>query len=80
MSSGETLTVLVVEDEQAQAEVLGYNLKAEGYRVVHAVDGDEALLYADEEEPDLIVLDWMLPSLSGIEAVSYTHLTLPTKA
>ncbi|MBV2360942.1 phosphate regulon transcriptional regulator PhoB [Thalassococcus sp. CAU 1522] len=60
-------TVLVVEDEAAQREVLSYNLEAEGFRVALAEDGEEALLLVDEEQPDIIVLDWMLPSLSGIE-------------
>ena len=60
-------TVLVVEDEPAQREVLTYNLEAEGFRVSQADDGEEALLLVAEETPDLIVLDWMLPSVSGIE-------------
>lgn len=60
-------TVLIVEDEQAQREVLAYNLEAEGFRVVMAETGDEALLLVTEAEPDIIVLDWMLPGVSGIE-------------
>lgn len=60
-------TVLVVEDEPAQREVLGYNLEAEGFRVTRAENGEEALLLVDEEQPDIIVLDWMLPNVSGIE-------------
>ncbi len=60
-------TVLLVEDERAQREVLAYNLEAEGFRVARAEDGEEALLLADEAAPDLILLDWMLPNLSGIE-------------
>ncbi|MBC7141778.1 MAG: phosphate regulon transcriptional regulator PhoB [Rhodobacteraceae bacterium] len=60
-------TVLVVEDEPAQREVLAYNLEAEGFRVSQADNGEEALLLVAEETPDLIVLDWMLPSVSGIE-------------
>ncbi len=60
-------TVLIVEDEAAQLEVLSYNLEAEGFRVAKAVDGEEALLLVEEENPDIIVLDWMLPSVSGIE-------------
>ncbi|MEM1038755.1 MAG: phosphate regulon transcriptional regulator PhoB [Pseudomonadota bacterium] len=60
-------TILVVEDETAQLEMLRYNLEKEGYRVVCAEDGEEAMLVAREEVPDAIVLDWMLPSLSGIE-------------
>ena len=59
--------VLVVEDEPAQREVLLYNLAAEGYRTASAADGEEALLKIREEAPDLILLDWMLPRVSGIE-------------
>lgn len=59
--------VLLVEDEGAQREVLHYNLTAEGFQVIEAVNGDEALLMVEEETPDLILLDWMLPNVSGIE-------------
>lgn len=59
--------VLVVEDEPAQREVLAYNLEAEGFAVSRAGDGEEALLLIDEDAPDIIVLDWMMPHLSGIE-------------
>ena len=59
--------VLLVEDEPAQREVLAYNLEAEGFEVARAGTGDEALLLVDEVGPDLIVLDWMLPGVSGIE-------------
>lgn len=59
--------VLLVEDEAAQREVLAYNLEAEGFDVARAETGDEALILADEVGPDLILLDWMLPGLSGIE-------------
>ncbi|MCG6903043.1 MAG: phosphate regulon transcriptional regulator PhoB [Rhodobacter sp.] len=59
--------LLVVEDEPAQLEVLSYNLQAEGLTVIAAATGDEALLLVDEEVPDLILLDWMLPGVSGIE-------------
>jgi two-component system phosphate regulon response regulator PhoB len=59
--------VLVVEDEPAQMEMLAYNLEKAGFAVLRAVDGEEGLLVARESEPVLIVLDWMLPSLSGIE-------------
>ncbi len=60
-------TVMIVEDEPAQREVLAYNLETEGYRVTRAANGEEALVLVREETPDLIVLDWMLPSVSGIE-------------
>jgi two-component system phosphate regulon response regulator PhoB len=59
--------VLVVEDEDALATLLHYNLEKEGYRVSLAADGEEALTQIDEQLPDLIVLDWMLPKVSGIE-------------
>ncbi|MFV0514715.1 MAG: phosphate regulon transcriptional regulator PhoB [Jhaorihella sp.] len=59
--------ILLVEDESAQREVIGYNLTAEGYRVTEAVDGEAAMLLAHEDPPDLIILDWMMPRLSGIE-------------
>lgn len=59
--------ILIVEDEPAQREVLAYNVEAEGFRVSRAENGEEALLLVDEETPDLVVLDWMLPSVSGIE-------------
>jgi two-component system phosphate regulon response regulator PhoB len=57
----------VVEDEAAQREVLAYNLQAEGYGVAKAENGEEALMLVQESAPDLIVLDWMLPNVSGIE-------------
>ncbi len=59
--------VLLVEDEPAQREVLSYNLEAEGYAVRRAENGEEALLLVAEEAPDLIILDWMMPLMSGIE-------------
>ncbi len=59
--------VLVVEDEDALATLLHYNLEKEGYRVSLAADGEEALTQVNEQLPDLIVLDWMLPKVSGIE-------------
>lgn len=65
--SADQPTVLVVEDEPAQREVLAYNLEAEGFRVSRADNGEEALLVVDEDMPDIIVLDWMMPNLSGIE-------------
>lgn len=59
--------ILIVEDEEDLAIMLRYNLEAEGYRVATAESGDEASLALREELPDLILLDWMLPGLSGIE-------------
>jgi two-component system phosphate regulon response regulator PhoB len=59
--------VLVVDDEPAQRAMLSYNIEAQGYRTITAEDGEEALIVADEQRPDIILLDWMLPRLSGIE-------------
>jgi len=59
--------VLLVEDEPAQREVLAYNLEAEGFEVARAENGDDALMLVEEETPDIILLDWMLPGVSGIE-------------
>jgi two-component system phosphate regulon response regulator PhoB len=59
--------VLVVEDEESLATLLRYNLEAEGFEVGVAVAGDEAELLIAESRPDLILLDWMLPGVSGLE-------------
>tara|TARA_R110002094_G_scaffold25811_1_gene38129 strand:- start:126 stop:815 length:690 start_codon:yes stop_codon:yes gene_type:complete len=59
--------VLLVEDEPAQREMLAYNLEAEGYAVRRAENGEEAMLLVAEAKPDLIILDWMMPLMSGIE-------------
>jgi len=59
--------VLVVEDEDALATLLKYNLDKEGHHVGVASDGEEALMMIEERQPDLVVLDWMLPKVSGIE-------------
>ena len=60
-------SVLIVEDEDALATLLQYNLEKEGYRVSVAGDGEEALTRLEESPPDLVILDWMLPKVSGIE-------------
>jgi two-component system phosphate regulon response regulator PhoB len=60
-------TILVVEDDPALAELLRYNLTREGFAVELAADGDAALAAAEDSPPDLVVLDWMIPGLSGIE-------------
>ena len=59
--------VLLVEDEPAQREVLAYNLESEGYAVSRAENGEEAMLQVSEITPDLVILDWMMPLMSGIE-------------
>lgn len=79
MASTEQPIVLLVEDEPAQREVLAYNLVAEGFRVVQAADGEEALMLVEEVSPDLIVLDWMLPLVSGIEVCRRLKLSPDTR-
>ena len=59
--------ILLVEDEPAQREILAYNLESEGFDVRRAENGEEAILLVAEALPDLIILDWMMPLLSGIE-------------
>lgn len=59
--------VLIAEDEDALATLLEYNFTKEGYDVTVARDGEEALLHAAERTPDLILMDWMMPKLSGVE-------------
>ncbi|MBI5120796.1 MAG: phosphate regulon transcriptional regulator PhoB [Rhodospirillales bacterium] len=59
--------ILIVEDEAPLVTLLRYNLEKEGYQVTEAGDGDEAIMLINERKPDLVLLDWMLPMLSGIE-------------
>ncbi|MFN3846971.1 MAG: phosphate regulon transcriptional regulator PhoB [Paracoccaceae bacterium] len=72
--------VLLVEDEPAQREVLAYNLEAEGFRVVQAGNGEDALMLVDEDTPDIIILDWMMPELSGIEVCRRLKIRPETRA
>lgn len=71
--------VLVVEDEAAQREILAYNLEAEGFRVRIAGDGEEAMTMISEEAPDIVVLDWMMPNVSGIEVCRRLRARSETK-
>ncbi|MBE9556761.1 MAG: phosphate regulon transcriptional regulator PhoB [Proteobacteria bacterium] len=62
-----TAHILIVEDEAALSTLLAYNLEKEGFTVRVAADGEQAIEALAEEQPDLVLLDWMLPHLSGIE-------------
>lgn len=75
-----SVKVLVVEDEAPLAELLCYNLEAEGFEVDRAATGEEAELMVAEEQPDLIVLDWMLPSFSGVELCRRIRARQETRA
>ena len=59
--------ILIAEDEPSIVELIKYNLEHEGFRVAVAMDGEEALIAVVEHKPDLILLDWMLPHVSGLE-------------
>lgn len=59
--------LLLVEDDRALADLLTWHFDKEGYDVVRTADGDEALLLAEERTPDLVILDWMIEGVSGIE-------------
>ncbi len=67
MRNGTQPMVLIVEDETDLVTLLSYNLEKEGFRILAAYDGDEALLMTGEQRPDLILLDWMLPHRSGLD-------------
>jgi len=71
--------VLIVEDDPSLSTLLRYNIEKEGFRVSEAHDGEEALLQVDETQPDLVVLDWMLPKVSGIEVCRRLRARVETK-
>ncbi|WP_408906189.1 phosphate regulon transcriptional regulator PhoB [Roseomonas marmotae] len=72
-------TILVVEDEAPLLTLLRYNLEKQGFRVEEATDGQEALLRVAEAPPDLILLDWMLPAISGLEVCRQLRRKAPTR-
>ncbi|MBM3525855.1 MAG: response regulator, partial [Alphaproteobacteria bacterium] len=71
--------ILIVEDEAALVELLRYNLEGEGFDVLVARDGEEALVVIDEQKVDLVILDWMLPQISGIEVCRRLRRQAATK-
>src|ERR1700712_4757457 len=72
--------ILIVEDEEALTQLLRYNLEAAGYEVETVARGDEADLRFKERAPDLVILDWMLPGLSGIEICRRLRARTETKS
>lgn len=73
------ISVLIVEDEVAIVTLLRYNLEREGFRVYSTGDGEEAITMVKEHKPDVIVLDWMLPSMSGIDICKQLRWSTDTK-
>ncbi|MEL6679558.1 MAG: phosphate regulon transcriptional regulator PhoB [Pseudomonadota bacterium] len=71
--------VLVVEDEEALRELLTYNLTKDGFEVQAVADGEDALVTTEEFGPDLLILDWMLPNVSGIEICRQLRARVETK-
>ncbi|PHZ85714.1 phosphate regulon transcriptional regulator PhoB [Paremcibacter congregatus] len=76
----DTLYILIAEDEPRQAEILKFNLEEEGFRVGLAPDGLKALEMIDEALPDLLILDWMLPEVSGIRIMKKLRKEKETKS
>lgn len=72
--------ILIVEDEADIVTLLRYNLEREGFTISVAMDGEEAMLLCKENRPDLVVLDWMLPLLSGVEVCRRLRRAPETKA
>jgi len=61
--------ILIVDDEEDILELIGYNLEREGYKIIKALSGEEALRSSRSEMPDLIILDLMLPGIDGLEVL-----------
>jgi two-component system phosphate regulon response regulator PhoB len=78
-NGGTRPTILVVEDEAPLLTLLRYNLEKQGFRVEEATDGQEALMRVAEAPPDLVLLDWMLPALSGLEVCRQLRRRAPTR-
>ena len=74
------MKVMVVEDEEAIASLLTYNLQAEGYEAIAVRSGEDAIVHIQDEQPDLVILDWMLPGVTGIEICRQIRAGAETRA
>ncbi len=72
--------ILIIEDEEALVTLLAYNLEANGYEVASTRSGEDAIVTVKDEHPDLIILDWMLPGMSGIEICRQVRASADTRA
>jgi len=72
-------TVLIIEDEPAQAEILAFNLQADGFEPQTAATGEDGMLLAESVQPDLILLDWMLPDVSGVDVCRKLKAQIETR-
>lgn len=70
-------TILIVDDDRKITDMLRRTLSYEGYRVATAADGEEALLKAQSERPDLVILDWLMPRLNGLETAKLLRESYP---
>ena len=75
-----TAKILIIEDEDPLVTLISYNLEAAGYKVAATRSGDDAMMAVTEERPDLIILDWMLPGVSGIEICRQIRAGSETRA
>ncbi len=71
--------ILLVDDEPAQLELLRYNLEKAGFETILATNGRDAILMSEEHEPDLVVLDWMMPETSGIDVCRELRASADTR-
>jgi DNA-binding response OmpR family regulator len=78
MSETSQPTILLVEDTRELAQVIARELESSGYRVLHAVNGRAALDLHARERPDLVILDWMLPGMSGLDVMRELRATAAT--
>lgn len=74
------VTILVVEDEPAIQELIAFNLKSAGYAVLRADDAEQAMQMVNDKLPDLVLLDWMLPKMSGVEFANILRREARTKS